>query len=277
MSLRLTKPGASVALRHPKTGEILKPIFITKHGKAVWPQLGASSDDPDDPAYGGGEGGNRHEDVDDEDDDEDEEDQDEDDKPRSKKDEDEDDKKPTRPERQAARYRTQLREEQRKTAELENRLRKLEDSDKPADEVMTRDLAEARSQIESLTEVNRIMTAQLAFFKSNTVDWADSSDAFALAEREGMFDELIDDSGNVDAAELRRSLRDLAKRKPHLVKKSTEDPKARGRRSKDDDEDEDKEQRSKSASSMNGNRRGREKTPDRAALAGRFPVLKVPS
>lgn len=270
MSLGLTKPGASVALRHPKTGVLLEPLGFIR-GKAVWPALGASSDDPDDPAFMGGAGGSggspRHEDdeddEDDDDSDDDSEDESEDDEEpkKSRK-----DKEPTRPERQAARYRVKLREEQQKNRELEERIRKIEDADKPTDELMQRDLAETRAKLESLTEVNQIMAAQLAFFKSNTIDWVDSTDAFNLAEKEGLFDDVIDEDGNVDVAELRRGLKDLARRKSHLVKKST---KASGQ----DDEDDDEPSSRSSASPMN-KRRGQPKaSTDRAALRKRFPVL----
>lgn len=272
MSLGLTKPGASAALRHPKTGAVLAPLGHTKSGKAIWPVLGASSDDPDDPAYtGGGPSGgsskvNPRVDEDEDDDLEDEDDEDEEEKKddkKSKKDEN-DKKEPSRPERQAARYRTQLREEQKRAADLEERLRRIEDSDKPQDEILKRDAEELKSRVETLTEVNRVITSQLAFFKANQVDWVDSSDAFSLAEREGLFDDIIDEDGNVDTRELRRGLADLAKRKPHLVKKA---------RSQGEDKDKDNEPSSKSASTMNGTRRGSAKTTDRQSLSKRFPVL----
>lgn len=280
MSLRLIKPGASVALRHPKTGALIEPLFIRKNGTAVWPVLGASPDDPDDPKYTG-EG-------DDEDDDE-EDDEEEEEKPRRKAkartsdddsgddDDDDEDNERSKASRQAKRYRLKLRETERERDTLNARIKELEDRDKPDDEVASRDLTEARSQIESLTEVNRVMAAQLAFFKSNQIDWIDPSDAFALAEREGLFDDVLDDDGTVDARELRRGLRDLAKRKPHLVKKIEDDPKGRARKSKDDedeDDDEDEPSSRRSAAPMNGSRKGkRQAGPSRDVLAKKFPVL----
>jgi hypothetical protein len=145
--------------------------------------------------------------------------------------------------------------------------------------VVSQDLTEARSKVESLSEVNRIMTAQLAFFKTPAgIEWVDPSDAFALAEREGLFDDVIDEDGTVDTRELRRGLRDLAKRKKYLVK-NADDDKARGRKSTDkddeDDEEEDEEPRSRrSAASMNSSRKGsKTKGPDRKELAKKFPVL----
>lgn len=291
MSLRLIKPGmpgADSVKIHPKTGEAIEPLYVRKNGTVVWPVLGAASDDPDDPSFTG-------EGADDEDDDEDEED-DEEDEPKSKKrpakkttkskakddededdDEDDEDDRPTRPERQAARYRTRLRQQEKENAELRDRLKALEDKDRKPDEVASRDLTEARETVDKLTSANRQLTAQLAFFTTNTIDWIDPADAFALAEREGLLDDVIDEDGTVDKRELRRGLRELAKRKKHLVK-SDESPKARGRKTTDqDDEDEedDEEPRSRSsASSMNGSRRGkRGAAPSRDELAKKFPVL----
>lgn len=279
MSLGLTKPGASATLRHPKTGAILSPVGYLASGKAVWPALGASSDDPDDATFTEEDDTpprrSRAQEDDEDGDDEDDEDEPKKPvkKPKSKKadddedDDDEDDDHPkSRPERQAARYRVKLREAEARERALEERLRRLEDSDKPQDEVLKRDMAELKERSDNLTEVNRILTSQLAFFKSNQIDWVDPSDAFALAEREGLFDELVDDDGTVDTRELRRGLKDLAKRKPHLVKKSTS-------RARDNEDDEEPRSQS-SASPMNGRRKGKQNPgTDRATLAKRFPVL----
>lgn len=285
MSLRLTKPGLPAAgMVHPKTGEPIQPLAYIR-GRAVWPVLGASSDDPDDPEFTG-EG---------ESDEDDDDDSDENDDPKSRKtkptkqkssrrseedddeeDEDEDEPK-TRPERQAARYRTRLRAQERENAELRERLKAIEDKDRKPDEVASRDLTEARATVDKLTATNRTLTAQLAFFQNNSVAWADPSDAFALAEREGLFDDVLDEDGTVDARELRRGLRDLAKRKPHLVKKD-DSTKARGRKSTEDenDEEQDDEEQSprRSAPPMNSGRKGkRQAGPTREQLATKFPVL----
>jgi hypothetical protein len=258
---------------HPFTG--LTAIGILPSGKAVWPVRGAAPDpnNPDDPDFTG-EG----------EEDDDEEEEEDDSSSKSKKpvkksakddddeDEEEDDDPKFKASRQAKRYRLALRAEQQKNAEMAARLKALEDKDKDPDEVVSRDLTDARAKIDALTATNQAVTAQLAFFKTNVVNWVDPTDAFALADREGLFDDVIDEDGNVDARELRRGLRDLAKRKPHLVK-AEEDPKARGRKTKDEDEEEDEEE-PRSARPMNGNRRGKKGTaPTRAELAKKFPVL----
>lgn len=274
MSLRLIKPGLGPVAKfyprqHSLAGQRIEPIGYVG-GKAVWPVAGGAEDqdDPDaDP---------------DEDEDEDEEDE-EDDKKSSKKsskkdeddEEDEDDSK-SRPARQAARYRTRLREKERELADVTSRLKALEDKDKKPDEVTSRDLVETRERAEKAESTIRTLTAQLAFFKTPVpgIIWADASDVFALAEREGLFEDVIDEDGTVDARELRRGLKDLAKRKPHLVQ-SEDTSKARGRKDKDDDDEEEDEdeQSSTGPKPMNRTRRGTKGTTDRAALAKRFPVL----
>lgn len=288
MSLGLIKPGmpgADLVKIHPKTGEILAPLYVRKNGSAVWPVLGAASDDPDDPEF-------TDEGTDDEDEDDQEED-DEDDEPKTKKkpvkkaskvkkdedeDEDDEDDRPTRPERQAARYRVKLRETEKALRDVQAQLKEIRDKDAKPDEVASRDLQDARSKVDTLTTQNRTLMAQLAFFTVNTIEWIDPADAFALAEREGLLDDVIDEDGTVDKRELRRGLRELAKRKKHLVKQD-DSPKARGRKSTDQDdeeeEDDDEEPSSRrSASSMNGSRRGkRGAAPSREQLAKKFPVL----
>lgn len=275
MSQRLIKPGLPAAGQvypkwHSKAGQSIEPLGFLSSGQAVWPVLGGAEeqDDPDaDP-------------EDDEDEEDEDEEEEEDDKKKksskSKKDDDEEDdeedEKQSRPERQAARYRTRLRAQEKENADLKTRLRALEDKDKKPDEVASRDLIEARSSIEKLTGANKQLTAQLAFFQANTVTWADPADAFALADREGLFDDVVDEDGNVDARELRRGLKDLAKRKPHLVKKD-EAPKARGRKDADTDDEDADDEPGPSSKTMNGKRKGTKSTTDRAALARKFPVL----
>jgi hypothetical protein len=271
MSLRLTKPGmrsANLAGKiHPKTGEPLEPIGFLRNGTAVWPILGAASDDPDDPEFGDG-----GEDDDSADDDESDDDDDDDKgkgrkkptKKTTKDEDDEEDDKPTRPERQAARYRTQLRAEQARTKALEERLQAIEDKDKKPDEIVQREANEAKERASKLADKVRSQNLRLAFYESNTIEWADPADALKLVD----LDEVdVDDDGTVDAKALRLALKDLAKRKPHLVK-----PKA-APEDDEDDEDDDEEPRSKRTAPTMNRRKNRVKAPTRADLAKKFPVL----
>jgi hypothetical protein len=278
MSLGLIKPGMSAIYppKHSKAGQAVEPIGYIR-GKAVWPGLGGAPDpEPqDDP------------DADPDEDEDDEDDEDEDEDPKSKKksskkakqdddddddeEDEEDDKKPTRPERQAARYRVRAREALKRAEAAEDRLKALENKNKKPEEIQSAELTEIKQKHDKLAATNNELVAQLAFFRTPVgVEWADAADAFALAEREGIFEDVIDEDGTVDARELRRALKDLAKRKPHLVKSEVKS--TRSRSDKDDDEDTEKEP-SSTRSTMNGKRKGSPKTPDRAALAAQFPVL----
>lgn len=278
MSLGLTKPGMRSAdltgKIHPITGLPLVPIGYLRNGTAVWPVIGAAPDvdDPDDPNFTG-EGG----DDDDSDDDDSEDDKDNEPKgkkrpkDRSTKDDDEDDEDDEsrvtpKSSRQAMRYRRELREEQAKNRDMAARLKALENKDKPADEVAAAELTEAREKAERLEAQTRNMTLELAFFKANTIDWVDAADALRLVDLD---DVEIDESGTVDAKALRAALRELAKRKPHLVKPTKAEPD-----DDEDDEDEDEEPRSRrSAPRMNGRRKGKDQKPSRAELAKKFPVV----
>jgi len=299
MSPRLTKPGMRSAnltgKLHPKTGEPLVPLGYLKNGTAVWPVLGAASNDPDDPHYTG-KGGEDDDSEDDEDEDdiEEDEDDDEEDDSKSKKrtakkskktddeedeeDDDEEDSRIHRASEQAKKYRLRLRAKEKEFDDLKARLQAIEDETKAPDEVAARQISELKTANQTLNEQVRVMTAQLAFFKSNTVTWIDPGDAFALAERSGLFDDLVDEDGTIDERELRRGLKELARRKPHLVKKD-EGVKARSRKPKDDDEDDEQEEETgqrpatRSAAPQNGRRKGQKNTTDRAALAKKFPVL----
>lgn len=273
MSLGLIKPGLSVAglatKRHPRTGMAVQPLYVRKDGSAVWPVLGAApdDDDPDDPTFTG------------EDEDEDEDDEDKDEESKSKKkvvkkskddeddDEDEDDAK-FKASRQAKRYRLKLRETESALEEVRKELRQIKNKDRKPDEVVSEELTETKEKLDRVTRANNEMRLELAFFKANDIDWVDPADALRLADLD---DVDVDDDGNVDRKSLRRALRELAKRKPHLVKKSE----ARGQDDDDDDEDDDEPSSRQTAPKMNGRRKGKEKEKtSRDELAKRFPSLR---
>lgn len=258
------------------------------------------ADDPDDPEYTGGRG----DDDDDSDEDEDQDDdEDEDDEPRTKKrkpakkatkgqsDEDEDDE--DEPEYTRAEYekvRTRMRNADRAASEKEEenrrlraRIAKLEKGDKGKskvdddDDEPTVDL-EAKAREERNATSLRAVRMENAFLKAagnvkdrdgNTIEWEDPEDALAVAERLDLLDDVLDDDGTVDRRAMVRALRELAKRKPHLVKKPS---KASGQDEDDDDEDEPVVR--PTTRKVNGRRKGRGTgDTDRAALAKKFPAL----
>lgn len=266
MSRRLIQPGLLAAGLVDKnspwwlTGGMLPmrfPSFAAEDG---------DSDDPDDDKF-------KDPDEDDKEDDEEEEEDKSKGKKGKKDDDDEeededDDTKLSRPERQAARYRIKLREAEAREAKLEQRLRAIEDKDKPKDEIVTRELTEAKAKAEQLEADKRDLLLRVAFLSANVVEWVDPDDALRLID----LSELdVSDDGTVDKRELRAALRDLARRKPHLVKKATK--KASGPDADDDEDDADQGSR-RSASTMNGKRKGTKSTANKEKLMQDFPALR---
>lgn len=260
MSQRLIKSGLSVATSR---------IIGYKNGSPVWLALGGApddNDDPNDPNFTGDD------DSDDEEDDEGD-DEEEDDKAKKKKvksknddeDEDDEDDRPRYSTREYEKLKTRMKAADKRASDTETRLRTLENKDKKPEEITSQEAIDAKAKADKLAEDNRTLRLHNAFLASNTVDWVDPEDALHLVD---LSDVDVDDDGIVDRKALARALRDLAKRKPHLVKKS----KASGK--DDDDEEDDEDQGSRrSANTMNGKRKGSRSGTDRAALEKRFPAL----
>lgn len=285
MSLRLTNMGGPAVQvyppKHSLAGLPVEPLGWLSDGTPVWPVAGAAPDDedPDDPEFTG---------QDDDESDDDDSDEDEKDtkskrrRPRQRKpnrtsqdddesddeDDDDEDELPARARasRQAMRYRRQLRETQDLLKEVRRELKGYRDKDKKPEELTAEELREAREKADRLTARQQEMALENAFLKSNVVDWEDPEDALRLVD---LSDVDVDDDGTVDRKALRAALRDLARRKPHLVKKS----KVRDQDEDDDDTDDDEEPRPSRPARMNGKRKGERSGSDREALSKKFPVL----
>jgi hypothetical protein len=229
------------------TDEFAKTYWLFQNGQSVPAIFGAEEDDDtddkddDDDAKKTGDDDKSEDDDDDDDDDDDEKD-------------DDDKKSSTRPERQAAKYRTELRAAQKELEDLRKAKRDREDSEKT-------DLQRAQDRVKELEKDVSTKDAelkdhriQLAFFGVNEVDWVDSSDALAALD---LSDVEIDEDGKINKKQLRKAIKALAADKPHWVK--SENDSSSGA----------------SGSKMNGRRKGdQENKPDRAALEKDFPALK---
>jgi len=284
MGQRLIKPGRSVATR--------TPIGRTSRGTEVWFLAGGDRSDPNDPTFTG-------EDQDDDDADENEDDEEEDDgddeddkskskskksKSKSKKDDDadeddeDDDEKPeyTRSEYDKLRKRMRASDQNWQRQKAENEALKAEndrlkgrkktgstDNDKPpVDDTVEREARERATKAEAKA---RRLGIENAFHRVNKIDWVDPDDVLRLLD----FDEIdVDEDGTVDRRDLTRALKELARRKPHLVKKPAQSGDG------DDGEDDDAQSGTrKTAPAMNGKRKGSGKPSDKATLAKRFPSL----
>lgn len=275
MNLRFTNSALARVLGqmpvHPRTG--LRAIGVDKHGP-IWPVIGGADDDGD------GTDDDSASDDDDESDDSDDADSDDDsdsddDAGRRKASKgkgnkgDSDGDKPVYTAEEYNRLKARMQAADRRATDTEKRLKSLEDKDKPEDKKTKEALEASLAENTALKEARKKDLIQLAFLRANDVEWHDPEDALTMAD---LSDVEIDDDGNVDRKALKAALRDLAKRKPHLVKKSK----------KDDDDDDDgnddddngNDQRS-SGSKMAGNRKGNKgKGPTREDLAKRFPALR---
>jgi hypothetical protein len=264
VNLRFTNSFLATKLElpiHPYTG--LRAIGIGKRGP-IWPVMGGAEDgDADQDADDSDESDDSEDDSGD--DSEDTDSQDQDSKGKKKKKTDDDERVYTANEYNRLKARMQAAD--RRATDTQKQLKALEDKDKPADVKMKADLEEALKKLEDLKAARQKDLIQLAFLRSNDVQWHDPEDALTMAD---LSDVEIDDDGNVDKKALKAALRDLAKRKPHLVKQSKKD-------NDDDDEEEEEEngdQRS-SGSKMAGNRKGNKgKGPSRDDLAKKFPALR---
>jgi len=264
MDLRSIKPGMQAAMRHPKTGELLEPVYVWKDGRVSWPVLGASEDD--DSASGDDKGDDADEDAD-EDDPEDKGDSDADDEDKDKKKGNPEAKIKALEEEKDRHYKN-AKKQKKRAEELEARLKALEDKDlKPEDkDKRDREAQEARDKAaEASTQKLRL---ENAFLRANEIDWVKPEQALALLMADpDEYEVEFDDSGNVDRKSLRVELKRLAKANPHLVK-----PKQS--KGKDDEEDaDDAGSQRQTASTMNGTRKGKGKAKSREELAKRFPAL----
>lgn len=193
---------------HPHTGEPVKPLYTRRNGSVVWPVMGAS---PDDSSNGGtgteGQGGTEGEGS---------EGQDGTDggagsdgsQPVSQADFD--------------RLKAHLAEADRKRQAAEGELKKINDAKKD-------DLTKAQERVAELEQVNEASAKEIAqlrldnaFLRANEVTWHDPKAALLVAEREGYLEGVVKD-GKVDEKALASKLKDLAKAKEYLVKKSSND------------------------------------------------------
>lgn len=207
------------------------------------PLVGADGDDDSDPPGAGAE------ETDDDnadagagDADEETDDEDEEEKPRTY----------TAAEMEALRKRMKAADKHR--SKVEAQLRELMDKDLKPDEKTSKELSELRERDAKNTAALNSLRLQNAFLASNRYNWHDPEDAMSLADLSNV---EIDEDGTVDRKALAAALKDLATRKPHLVKRDTTSDQGSGDK-------------------MNSKRKGQGQKADRAELVKRFPVLGTP-
>lgn len=195
-----------LTMKHPVTGEPIKPLYVWRDGRISWPVMGASPDDPSN--TGGGAGGDGEPggtgtgagtgtgtpaegaagEV-----------------------------PPTVSQAEFERQARHLAEADRKREEAENKLKAIEDSKKD-------ELTKATEKVAALETALAAKDAELlevrldnAFMGVKDLDWHDKKTAIREARAEGYLDAVIKD-GKVDEKLLGMKLNELAKAKPYLVK-----------------------------------------------------------
>jgi len=299
MSQRLIQPGLSAAgLYHPRTALPIEPIGEI-NGRLIWPVIGGDeTDDPDDPRFADGGGPDDEDDDDSEDDEDESEDEDDEDdededeksksKKKSKKKSKDDDDKPvyTEDEMHAVKRRMRKADQRSSRLEEENRALKAQLSKKPKPKAKSGSTEDDdttggvdNEELERIKKRNERLEAEVMNTKLEKAfsridlpegeEWVDLEDAIAAAQRLGLLEDVIEEDGTVDRRSLRAALKELKRRKPHLIRKVSDPDEDED----DNDEDGQRPKTRRTASKMNGKRKGKDSKPDKATLARRFPVL----
>jgi hypothetical protein len=254
--------------RHPRTGELLLPVFTTKRGRTMWPVLGAEDDAPgeDDLTDDADEEDDESDDDGDDDDSGDDDDKDsaKSKKKSSKKDDDEDDG--AVPQWKYDKMERRMKAADRRSTQAEAKVKDLETQlagkvdPKDVDKATREENDKLKPQVTKLVEQNKNLMLQVAFLKANDIQWQDPEAALRLADLSDV--DIDEETGQVDARALKAALKDLARNKKYLVK-----PKG------GDDEEKDDTKGTGGTPKLNGRRKGTKDTPDAAALKKRFPAL----
>ena len=267
MDLRSIKPGMQAAMRHPKTGELLEPVYVWKDGRVSWPVLGAS---PDDDSNSGQDedAGEEDDEGESEEDDQSEDEDSDDDAEKGKKKKNNPEAKIKALEEEKDRHYKNAKKQKKRADELEAQLKALQDKDLKPEDKDKRDREAQQARDKAAEASTQKLRLENAFLKANEIDWVKPEQALALLLADpDEYEVEFDDSGNVDRKSLRAELRRLAKANSHLVK-----PKQS--KGKDDEEDaDDAGSQRQTASTMNGTRKGKGKAKSREELAKRFPAL----
>lgn len=117
-----------------------------------------------------------------------------------------------------AKLRSRLKANDRRASALEQELRNLKDSDKPADERLKADLAEAQERLATVDREISDLRLENAFLEVTDHAWHNRSTALTVARAEGYLEDVLDEDGTVDKGGLKRAIKKLATEQAYLVK-----------------------------------------------------------
>lgn len=107
----------------------------------------------------------------------------------------------------------------RNAAAAAAKLKELEEKDLSEQEKIAKRLPELEAQVNELAAENKGLKAKVAFLGIDTHSWHDPDVALGQVD----LSEVIDADGNIDKKALKKSVEDLAKNKPFLVKSANDD------------------------------------------------------
>jgi hypothetical protein len=114
---------------------------------------------------------------------------------------------------EAKKHRLGKRDIQKELDAVKKELAATQDKEKDAETRLTEERDALQKTVTGLEELNRKLRLQVAFLSDNSYEWHDPDDALRLAD----LSEVEIDEDNLVIG-LDEALKDLAKRKPHLIK-----------------------------------------------------------
>lgn len=147
----------------------------------------------------------------------------------------------------------------RRAAAAEKKVQEQERAERTELENTQSDLEQTSSERDTLRTENQDLKVRLAVaLSSEAQKFHDVEDALLHLK----VSDLSDEDGDVDSKAVAAALKDLAERKPHLVKSE-----------KSEDDEEEEEEKPPSGSPMNGGKK-RKDGLDKASLAKKYPALR---
>lgn len=207
----MTNIEPSKVMYHPITGAPLSPLGFRASGQPIWPVMGGSETPPEGgsggdsgsgtstgstDSGGAGDGGNGSESSD--------------------SGGDKSDDTVSKADLQAALDRMKAADQRASKAEQE--LKALKDKDLGEKERAEQEATEAKAEVEKRDEVIQGLRLENAFLRDTTHTWHDPSDVLRFVRDDDRV--TIDEDGTVKGLEA--ALKDLASKKPYLVKKAEE-------------------------------------------------------
>lgn len=245
---------------HPKTGAVLEPLYVSATGRAYWPIMGASPDDPSNAGGGasgtgeGGEGTGSEGSG--------SEGQGSEGGQGSGEGEGGQGGKTTYTADEYEALKNRMQAADRRASTAEQKIKEAEDAKKGDLEKAQDKVKEHETTISTLTSQNADLRLQIAFLTSNDVTWHEGEAALKFAQSNGYLDGVVQEDGTIDKASLKSALKKLATEKKYLVKSAS------------DDGDGGSGNGSSGGNVGTGNKNGM-KPEDEAALRRKFPALNL--